>query len=157
MTASSTSISCSPAVGGRRHVRRSRGLDSWTQQGADAANKVRTELGVNYANMLKTNGYMAAPLEGVWLRAPYLHNGSVPTLRDLLEPPDRRPREFYRGYDAYDPTKLGFKDPDAETIRTGTVFRYDTTQHANGNSGHLHGTNLSSSEKTALLEYLKTL
>ena len=39
------------------------------------------------------------PLDGIWLRAPYLHNGSVPTLRDLLRPPDERPVVFYRGYD----------------------------------------------------------
>ena len=48
------------------------------------------------------------PLDGLWLRAPYLHNGSVPTLRDLLEPAAQRPAEFYRGNDLYDPVRMGF-------------------------------------------------
>src|SRR5439155_1006401 len=46
-------------------------LDAWTEAGANAANRVRTELGVNYGNMTKTNGYIAVPLDGIWLRAPY--------------------------------------------------------------------------------------
>ncbi len=49
------------------------------------------------------SGYIAAFLDGIWLRAPYLHNGSVPTLRDMLKPAAERPKVFYRGYDVYDP------------------------------------------------------
>jgi hypothetical protein len=45
----------------------------------------------------KTNGYANLPLDGVWLRAPYLHNGSVPTLWDLLSPAATRPASYYRG------------------------------------------------------------
>lgn len=130
-------------------------LDSWTQQGAEAANKVRTQLGVNYADMVKTNGYIAAPLKGLWLRAPYLHNGSVPTLRDLLEPPDKRPKVFYRAYDLYDPKNVGFISQGPEAERVG--FRHDTRRRANGSEGHLYGTKLSPAEKNALIEYLKTL
>jgi mono/diheme cytochrome c family protein len=130
-------------------------LDSWTQAGADAANRVRTELGVNLANMVKTDGYIAVPLDGIWLRAPYLHNGSVPTLRDLLEPVERRPRIFYRGYDVYDPANVGFQTRGPEAQRVGT--RYDTAQKANGNAGHLYGTTLAPRDKDALIEYLKTL
>ena len=65
----------------------------------------------------KTNGYSNTPLDGVWARAPYLHNGSVPTLWDLLEPVEKRPAEFYTGYDVYDPKNVGFvtSGPDAET------------------------------------------
>jgi hypothetical protein len=107
--------------------------------------------------MVKTNGYIAVPLDGLWLRAPYLHNGSVPTVRDLLEPPERRPVAFYRGHDVLDPVKLGFKQPDEDTVRNGMVVRYDTRQRANGNGGHLYGTTLSAAEKDALIEYLKTL
>ena len=60
----------------------------------------------------KTNGYANAPLDGLWLRAPYLHNGSVPTLEALLSPPAERPRAFLRGYDVYDPRAMGFvSDP----------------------------------------------
>ena len=58
-----------------------------------------------FSHFRKTFGYANSPLDGVWLRAPYLHNGSVPTLRDLLEPSDQRPKTFYRGYDVYDQRK----------------------------------------------------
>ena len=51
----------------------------------------------------KTDGYANLPLDGLWLRAPYLHNGSVPTLADLLEPPEQRPKAFLRGSDVIDP------------------------------------------------------
>ena len=66
-----------------------------------------------FSHFKKTNGYAAAPLDGVWLRAPYLHNGSVPTLRDLLNAPAERPTSFYRGYDVYDYINGGFihQDP----------------------------------------------
>src|SRR4030095_16735065 len=60
-------------------------------------------------NFKKTNGYVNTLLDGLWLRAPYLHNGSVPTLRDLLNKPDQRPKEFYRGNDVYDWDNVGFK------------------------------------------------
>ncbi|MCI0547121.1 MAG: hypothetical protein L0027_07530 [Candidatus Rokubacteria bacterium] len=131
-------------------------LESWTQAGADAANKVRTELGVNYGKMTKTNGYIAVPLDGIWLRAPYLHNGAVPTLRDLLEPVDRRPPVFYRGYDVYDPRNVGFvSSVSSEGGRA--FFRFDTSERGNGNHGHVYGTDLAPAAKESLLEYLKTL
>ena len=65
----------------------------------------------------RRRGYVSVLLDGVWLRAPYLHNGSVPTLADLLEPPDKRPKLFWRGYDVYDQEKIGFitMGPEAET------------------------------------------
>ena len=88
-------------------------------------------------------------------RAPYLHNGSVPSLRDLLEPAAARPKVFYRGYDVYDPIKVGFVTEGAEAERIGT--KLDVGQKANGNQGHEFGTSLSSDEKSALIEYLKTL
>ena len=108
-----------------------------------------------FSHFRKTDGYANMPLDGLWLRAPYLHNGSVPTLRDLLKPPDQRPKVFFRGYDGYDYDNVGFvsSGPDAE--RFGS--RYDTTVQGNNNSGHLYGTNLSQAEQDALLEYLKTL
>ena len=105
--------------------------------------------------MFRPDGYVARPLEGLWLRAPFLHNGSVPTLTDLLETQDRRPKTFWRGYDVYDPTTLGFvsSGPDAE--RVGTL--YDTSRAGNNNGGHPYGTTLSPETKRALLEFLKTL
>ena len=55
-----------------------------------------------------TEGYASHPLDGIWLRAPYLHNGSVPTMRELLMPPAQRRATFYRGDDVYDQANLGF-------------------------------------------------
>ena len=102
----------------------------------------------------KTNGYANMPLDGLWLRAPYLHNGSVPTLRALLFP-DERPAAFYRAYDVYDWTGIGFVSSGPEAEAQGV--RFDTTLRGNSNAGHLYGTQLSATEKQALIEFLKTL
>lgn len=99
-----------------------------------------------------TDGYLNIPLDGCWLRAPYLHNGSVPTLADLLAPPAQRPARFQRGGDVYDPERLGFSPTPSPTL-----FDYDTTLPGNGNGGHEYGTELAPEEKEALLEFLKTL
>lgn len=102
----------------------------------------------------KTHGYANVPLDGLWLRAPYLHNGSVPNLRWLLEPGAARPDVFYIGFDVYDYENVGFvtDGPDAE--RDG--WRFDTSIRGNGNGGHEYGTQLAPQQKAALLEYLKT-
>jgi hypothetical protein len=103
-----------------------------------------------------TNGYANHPLDAIWLRAPYLHNGSVPTLRALLSPPDQRPKTFYQGDDVYDQGDLGFRNTVPE--QDGRVFfLFDTTLPGNGNGGHVYGADLGEAEKNALLEYLKTL
>lgn len=95
------------------------------------------------------------PLDGIWARAPYLHNGSVPTLADLLNPPAERPSVFARGYDVYDEQKVGFVSDSAEARAEGSI--YDTKIPGNGNGGHLYGTTLSNDQKQDLLEYLKTM
>jgi len=94
------------------------------------------------------------PLDGVWLRAPYLHNGSVPTLRALLFP-DERPVVFVRGYDVYDWDRVGFMADGPEAERQGVPF--DTRLRGNANTGHLYGRELPASDREALIEYLKTL
>ena len=110
-----------------------------------------------FSHFRKTFGYANQPLDGLWLRAPYLHNGSVPTLRDLLNPTSERPAVFYRGYDVYDPKNVGFiasvKEEDGQAY-----FKYDTALPGNGNFGHEgreYGTSLPADEKDALVEYLK--
>ena len=130
-------------------------LDTWTQQAADIANQTVAKLNINRPNMVKTNGYQAVPLDGLWLRAPYLHNGSVPNLREMLAPEGQRITLFWRGYDLYDPVNVGFETQSAEAKRIG--FAFDTRLRGNGNQGHRYGTQLSAADKTALLEYLKTL
>ncbi|HEY6642533.1 c-type cytochrome [Povalibacter sp.] len=111
-----------------------------------------------YCHYRKTYGYANAPLDGIWLRAPYLHNGSVPTLRDLLEPADARPQEFYRGDDVYDGKRMGFVHDQSQ--RDGRkLFLYDTNLPGNSNAGHegaRYGTLLAPEQKDALVEYLKT-
>ncbi len=102
----------------------------------------------------KTNGYANQPLDGIWARAPYLHNGSVPTLRDLLEPPQSRPKVFYRGYDVFDPARVGFRHDVAEE-KGRRYFRFDTSLPGNGNGGHEYGTRLSDADKKAIVEYMK--
>jgi hypothetical protein len=97
--------------------------------------------------------YAARPLYGIWAAAPYLHNGSVPTVYDLLLPPDQRPKTFALGERDYDPVKLGFV---VNTSCSQQDCLVDTSETGNGNGGHLWGTDLSESDRSALLEYLKT-
>jgi hypothetical protein len=108
-----------------------------------------------FTHFQKTNGYANQPLDGIWARAPYLHNGSVPTLLDLLQDPDQRPKQFVRGYDVYDQQRVGFVYDTPEARNSG--FLYDTTIPGNGNAGHSFGTQLSSDQKLDLVEYMKTL
>jgi hypothetical protein len=110
-----------------------------------------------FSHFRKTFGYANQPLDGLWLRAPYLHNGSVPTLRDLLNPASERPAVFYRGYDVYDPRNVGFIASVKEESGRA-YFKYDTALPGNGNFGHEgreYGTSLRADEKEALVEYLK--
>ena len=107
-----------------------------------------------FSHFRKTEGYANMPLDGLWLRAPYLHNGSVPSLRALLFP-ETRPAQFYRAYDVYDFTDVGFVSSGPDAQREGVLF--DTTQKGNGNAGHVYGQQLPPDQKEDLLEYLKTL
>jgi len=129
------------------------------------------------------------------MRAPYLHNGSVPTLVDLLHEThplaiqpdaavskrvgnDYRPTTFYRGYDVYDPMRVGFLSRQEEILKQEVElsgeqqtdklrqsfdnrhFLYDTTIPGNSNCGHegeAYGTKLDNPNKSALVEFLKTL
>jgi hypothetical protein len=106
---------------------------------------------------VKTDGYANLPLDGLWLRAPYLHNGAVPTLADLLAPPEQRPVAFVRGSDTLDPDRGGFVAPPCVPPSAPTdPFCYDTSKPGNGNGGHLYGVNLPAGQKSDLLAYLLT-
>lgn len=131
-------------------------LNSFTYEFAANMNTLYAGYPYRFSHFRKTNGYASMPLDGLWLRGPYLHNGSVPTLRDLLEPPDKRPKVFFRGCDIVDRVKVGFvSDLPEENGRK--YFKYDTTLPGNGNGGHIYGTALPAADKDALTEYLKTL
>lgn len=129
-------------------------LDAWTTASATAFNDLAAGKPWQFRSFRKTDGYVAMPLAGAWLNAPYLHNGSVPTMADLLEPPERRPARFFRGYDVYDPARMGFVSAGPDAEREG--MEVDTRQSGNGNGGHAYGTALAPEAKAALLEYLKT-
>jgi mono/diheme cytochrome c family protein len=131
-------------------------LDSYTYELLENQNTLYTGYLWRFSHFRKTNGYANMPLDGVWLRAPYLHNGSVPTLADLIEPDENRPKQFYRGYDVFDQVRLGFMT-DVKEENGSKFFYYDTTQPGNSNAGHLYGTALSPDEKKALIEYIKKL
>ena len=133
-------------------------LDSYTADVAANQNLLYSAYPEDrFSHFRKTFGYANQPLDGLWLRAPYLHNGSVPTLRDLLNRSKERPEYFYRGYDVYDPAKVGFIG-NVATEKNRKYFQFDTTKDGNGNHGHegsAYGTELSPDAKDALLEYLK--
>lgn len=130
-------------------------IDMWTQSAATAYNNYGAGHYWQLTHFVKQNGYVNVPLEGLWLRGPYLHNGSVPNLAALLDDPADRPKVFYRGYDVLDREKVGFVSQGPEAERLG--FRYDTSVAGNGNGGHLWGTKLNAEDKRAMIEYLKTL
>jgi hypothetical protein len=105
-------------------------------------------------------GYKARPLNGIWATAPYLHNGSVPTLYDLLLPPAQRPAMFRVGSRAFDPVKVGYVTD--ERADNDFLFRtrdtMDRVIDGNSTAGHDYdNAKLSDEDRKALVEYLKTL
>jgi len=127
----------------------------FTQKLADEFNKFLAELEAEGYQPPKefgvrsTGKYFAASLNGVWARSPYLHNGSVRTIRELLTSPTQRARTFHRGSHVFDEKELGYTDEGA--------YLFDTSVSGNSNSGHNYGTKLSETEKRDLIEFLKTL
>ena len=115
------------------------------------------------AQCLKTSdpllGYRARPLTGIWATAPYLHNGSVPTLYDLLLPPAQRPADFWVGTREYDPVKVGYVTTQSAENSFHFVARDGSgLVPGNGNGGHDYGNaSLTDADRWAIIEYLKTL
>lgn len=106
------------------------------------------------------NSFKAAPRDGAWSTAPFLHNGSVPNLYELLSPLSERSKTFYINRE-FDPMKLGF-----DTTKTTTGFLFDTSLLGNSNSGHLFenkkgpgviGPELTPEQRYALIEYMKSI
>jgi hypothetical protein len=116
------------------------------------------------ARLQPEKGYIAPPLDGIWATAPFLHNGSVPSMAALLDS-KTRPTYWTAPHPAttYDQAAMGFEftaldhgqamesDPNIKK----TI--YDTTLLGYGNGGHTYGDALSSADRAALIEYLKTL
>ncbi|RKT43025.1 cytochrome c [Thiocapsa rosea] len=130
-------------------------LDSYTFDFAANQYSLYPDSNYRFTHFRKTQGYANHPLDGIWARAPYLHNGSVPTLRALLDDPKDRPARFYRGYDVFDQVGVGFiADVPEENGRRHAL--YDTALPGNGNEGHRYAVDLPSDDKDAIVEYLKT-
>lgn len=97
--------------------------------------------------------YEARVLHGIWAAAPYLHNGSVPSLAELLKPAAERVKEFKIGT-AYDIKNVGLAIEQTGNFTLKTTGCEDRMS-GNSNCGHDYGTLLPAAEKAALIEYLK--
>jgi mono/diheme cytochrome c family protein len=144
------------------------GTDPARWQAMDSAllARLRETAYAGHVDARRTGGYVAPILSGLWATAPYLHNGSVPTLWHLMTP-EARPARFQVGGHSLDYGLMGIAGaPDAEgTYRYPAGYVpwsepevYDTRQPGMGNGGHERPfAGLSQAEKLALIEYLKTL
>jgi len=123
---------------------------------ADAYNQGWFGQGPHAAKMVPEPGYVAPPLDGVWATAPYLHNGSVPNLETLLDS-TKRPTYWKRSFkaDDYDLEKVGWRFQEEKAGGDKTI--YDTTLLGHSARGHTFGDTLEPEERTAVIEYLKTL
>lgn len=104
--------------------------------------------------------YKGRSLNGIWATAPYLHNGSVPTLYDLLQPQESRPESFMVGSREFDPVKVGFRSEGYDG------FKFTTFREGDKNTGHEYGAVqptkkdspvLTEEQRWDLIEYIKTL
>ena len=99
--------------------------------------------------------YKARPLDGIWATAPYLHNGSVSSLYELLLPASERASEFWVGNREYDPVNVGFVNERPENT---DAFLLETQIEGNRNIGHEYGASqFGDDDRLALVEYMKTL
>ncbi len=96
--------------------------------------------------------YKSGPLAGIWATAPFLHNGSVPSLYQLLLPAKDRVKVFHVGSREFDPKDVGF-----ESGPSPGAFEFRVDVPGNANSGHEYGTDLPEDDRRALIEYLKSL
>lgn len=119
-------------------------------------NKSWFTTGDHPAQLVPFNGYIAPPLDGIWISAPYFHNASVPTLEGVLNS-KVRPQFWSRDFDKprYDYEKIGWVYKKEE--KAGSTSVYNTTLPGYGNYGHYFGDSLTDQERKAVIEYLKTL
>jgi mono/diheme cytochrome c family protein len=126
----------------------------------DAMAKIRAFIETRLSNMFNPPSAVAGPayesrvLSGIWATAPYLHNGSVPNLWELLKPAKERRRSFMVGSRVFDSKNVGY-DTENSPFKSGS-FVVDPA-NGNGNGGHEYGTALSEEQRWAIIEYMKTL
>ena len=97
--------------------------------------------------------YKGRPLDGIWATGPYLHNGSVANLYEVLLPAEERMKQFYVGSRNFDPKHVGF-----ENKKGPDTFLFDTSKPGNSNAGHIYGNSrFTEEEREQLVEYMKSL
>lgn len=156
--------------GGAQSVSAAQGLQQVTEQVIQRWFARNAVAGATWRQMVddrrnewrELRAYRARPLDGIWATAPYLHNGSVPSLYQLLLPAPQRAVAFHTGSRQFDPRAVGF-----ETREFPGGFRFDATLAGNRNTGHsfggppgtpgLLGPELTEAQRWELVEYLKTL
>ncbi len=127
----------------------------------DAMAKIRAFIDARLSNMFNPPAaagpaYESRVLNGIWATAPYLHNGSVPNLWELLKPAKDRKPSFMVGSRVFDPKNVGY-DVGQSPFKNGTFVADPANANGNGNGGHEYGVTLSEEQRWAIIEYLKTL
>jgi mono/diheme cytochrome c family protein len=129
---------------------------------AEAMIKIRAFINAKLSNLIHPPpaiagaAYESRVLNGIWATAPYLHNGSVPNLWELLKPAKDRRTSFMVGSRVFDPKNVGY-DADQSPFKSGRFVADPANANGNGNGGHEYGTTLTDEQRWAIIEYLKTL
>jgi hypothetical protein len=130
-------------------------------QDSSAIENLKSRVLAKLANLFKVpsrpHAYESRVLRGIWATAPYLHNGSVPNLWELLTPPAQRKPFFMVGSKKYDRVNVRYVTDESPFKDGKLVVSGSDIQPGNGNTGHEFGTKLSDDEKWQLIEYLKQL
>jgi mono/diheme cytochrome c family protein len=129
---------------------------------AEAMIKIRAFINARLSNLfhpppaIAGAAYESRVLNGIWATAPYLHNGSVPNLWELLKPAKERRANFMVGSRVFDPKNVGY-EADQSPFKNGTFVADPANANGNGNGNHEYGTALTEEQRWAIIEYLKTL
>jgi len=129
---------------------------------AEAMGKIKAFIETRLSNVFNPPSAVAGPayesrvLSGIWATAPYLHNGSVPSLWELLKPAKERRGSFMVGSRVFDPKNVGY-DTENSPFKGGSFVVDPANANGNGNGGHEYGTALSEEQRWAIIEYMKTL
>jgi hypothetical protein len=128
---------------------------------SDAMNKIKDFVSEHVSNLFNPPGvekaaYEARVLNGIWAKGPYLHNGSVPNLWELMKAPKDRSLSFKVGSRIFDPKNVGY-DTASSPLINSEYLADPNNSNGNGNGGHDYGGGLTDGERWAIIEYLKTL
>lgn len=139
----------------------SRRFHAITREQREASNASWLQYYGEHPLTMEAEGYLAQPLDGIWASAPYFHNGAAPTLWAVMNP-SKRPKVWKRTEDGYDTAKVGLEVEEFDAVPEGLPSRlrrmyYDTSHVGNSAQGHTFPDALDDDEKTAVIEYLKTL